>query len=104
MLTERELLETIEECKAAKPTAERCQLMASCYIVLDHLFPKESQATVTPAQMSLQTATDSDSEFIHAAKAAGIDRTLEVLDEHMECIRALYPKEYSEILRMLVKN
>lgn len=101
MLTERELLETIEECKTAKPTAERCQLMAASYIVLEHLFPKESQATVTPAQMRVQTVTDSDSEFIHAAKAAGIDRTLEVLDEHMECIRVLYPKEYAAVLRML---
>lgn len=56
-----------------------------------------------PAQTNSRAATDSDSEFIQAARSAGIDRTLEVLDKHMECIRALYPKEYSEILRMLAE-
>lgn len=40
MLAERDLLETIEECKAVKrPTAATCQLMASCYTILDHMFP-----------------------------------------------------------------
>lgn len=28
-------------------------------------------------------------------------RAPEVLDEHMECIQALYPKEYNAVLRML---
>lgn len=107
MLTERDLLETIEECKAIKrPTASTCQLMASCYTILDHLFPAGSRtADIAPAQMySLSPAPDdggTGSEFVVAAKAAGMSRLLEVLDEHMDCIRALYPKEYDAIIRRL---
>lgn len=107
MLTERDLLETIEECKAIKrPTASTCQLMASCYTILDHLFPAGSRsADITPVQMySLSPAPDDGdggSEFVTNAKAAGMSRLLEVLDEHMECIRALYPKEYDAIIRRL---
>ena len=26
---------------------------------------------------------------------------LEVLDEHMECVKALYPKEYAAVIRRL---
>lgn len=101
MLTERDLLETIEECRAAKPTASTCQLMASCYTILDHLFPDTSHSVAPPVQMYSMASAPSDSEFVQAAMEAGIDRTLEVLDEHMECIRAIYPKEYAAIMRML---
>lgn len=100
MLEKRDLLETIEECRVAKPTAATCKLMASCYIILDHLFPDTSRSVDPPAQM-YSMASASDSEFVQAAIAAGMDRTLQVLDEHMECIRALYPKEYKAILRLL---
>lgn len=105
MLTERDLLETIEECKAVRrPTASTCQLLASCYTILDHLFPANSRpADNVPVQLySLSPAPDdTGSEFILAAKAAGMSRLLEVLDEHVECIRALYPKEYEAIIRRL---
>lgn len=100
MLEKRDLLETIEECRVAKPTAATCKLMASCYIILDHLFPDTSRPADPPAQMYSMVSAP-DSEFVQAAIVAGMDRTLEVLDEHMECIRALYPKEYKAVLRML---
>ena len=53
MLTERDLLETIEECRMVKrPTASTCQLMASCYTILDHLFPESSRsADIAPVQL-----------------------------------------------------
>lgn len=107
MLTERDLLETIDECKAMKrPTASTCQLMASCYTILDHLFPSSSRsADDPPIQMySLSPAPDDTgggSEFVIAAKSAGMSRLLEVLDEHMECVKALYPKEYDAVIRRL---
>lgn len=106
MLTERDLLETIEECKTVKrPTASTCQLMASCYTILDHLFPASSSfADAEPVQM-YSLAPDSErtggSEFVLAARAAGMPRLLEVLDEHINCIKVLYPKEYAAILRRL---
>lgn len=107
MLTERDLLETIEECKAARrPTASTCQLLASCYTILDHQFPASSRPVDNiPVQLySLSPAPDdggSGSEFAAAARAAGMSRLLEVLDEHMECVKALYPKEYTAVIRRL---
>lgn len=106
MLTERDLLETIEECKAVRrPTASTCQLMASCYTILDHLFPDNSRsADPAPAQMysmAPEPIEDGGSEFVQAGRAAGMARLLDVMDEHMECIRALYPKEYAAIMRRL---
>ncbi|WP_308275230.1 hypothetical protein [Prevotella sp.] len=108
MLAERDLLETIEECKAVKrPTAATCQLMASCYTILDHMFPEYSRsADVSPVSLyssapAPQNDEISGSEFAIAANLAGMKRLLEVMDEHMECIRLIYPKEYAAIMRRL---
>lgn len=106
MLTERDLLETIDECKAVRrPTASTCQLMASCYTILDHLFPGNSRSNdPSPLQMystSPEPIVVDGSEFVQVGREAGMSRLLEVLDEHMECIRALYPKEYAAIMRRL---
>lgn len=43
----------------------------------------------------------SGSEFAAVARAAGMSRLLEVLDEHMECVKVLYPKEYAAVIRRL---
>lgn len=106
MLIERDLLETIEECRMVKrPTASTCQLMASCYTILDHLFPESSRsADIAPVQlysMAPEPVETGGSEFVQAARAAGMTRLLDVMDEHMNCIRALYPKEYETIMRRL---
>lgn len=106
MLTERDLLETIEECKAVRrPTASTCQLMASCYTILDHLFPDNSRpADPAPVQMysmSPEPVETGGSEFVQAGREAGMSRLLEVLDEHMTCIKTLYPKEYAAVMRRL---
>lgn len=106
MLTERDLLETINECKAVRrPTASTCQLMASCYTILDHLFPDNSRSAELPPPMLYSMAPEpvdtGGSEFVQAARKAGISRLLDVLDEHMDCIQAMYPKEYTAILRRL---
>lgn len=106
MLTERDLLETIEECKAVRrPTASTCQLMASCYTILDHLSPDNSRsADPGPVQMysmAPEPIEAGGSEFVQAGRDAGMSRLLEVLDEHMECIKALYPKEYAAVMRQL---
>lgn len=102
MVTERDLLETIEECRTVRnPSASTCQLMASCYTILDHLHP-ESSRPVKQQMYSRSAAPDgNDSEFVQAAKIAGQSRLLDVLDEHMDCIRALYPKEYAAVIRRL---
>lgn len=102
MLTERDLLETIEECRAVKkPTATTVQLMASCYTIIDHLRHTESRSAGNPPAMYSYAAESNLSDFTQAAKKAGLEKTLNVLDEHMDCVKSIYPKEYAAILRRL---
>ena len=102
MLTERDLLETIEECRSVKkPTATTVQLMASCYTILDHLRHTESRSADNPPAMYYYAAENSLSDFAQAAKKAGLAKTLDVMEEHMDCVKILYPKEYTAILQRL---
>ena len=111
MLTERDLLETIEECRTARnPTAATCQLMAACYTIYDHMFPANSRP-VDVSRLNLYSAASAPqkteitgSDFALAANSAGLPRLLEVLDEHMQCVKALYPKEYAAIMRKLTEQ
>lgn len=102
MLTERDLLETIEECRAVKkPTANTVQLMASCYTILDHLHRAEQRIINSSPALYSYAAENDLSDFARTAKKAGLEKTLDVLNEHMNCVKTLYPKEYTAILRRL---
>ena len=41
------------------------------------------------------------SEFLNAAYNAPLDGVLAIIDEHMECINAIYPKEYRAIINRI---
>lgn len=46
-------------------------------------------------------ADEPQSEFSQAAYSVPVDALISVMDEHMEAIRAIYPKEYSAIVERL---
>lgn len=66
--------------------------LAVLYSIKDH--QKENR------RMEISHAS---SEFTQAISRAPIDEALEILDEHFECIKLLYPKEYSAIISRLKK-
>lgn len=68
--------------------------LADLYTVRDHL-QKNFKGTVAASYSQAQ------SEFLQLCSTVPIENVLSVLDEHMECIRVLYPKEYSAILKKL---
>jgi len=51
----------------------------------------------------MRSSSRASSEFIQAISGAPTDRALEILDEHFECIKLLYPKEYNAIIERLQK-
>lgn len=51
----------------------------------------------------IESRSHASSEFAQAISGASWDEALEILDEHMDAIRLLYPKEYSAIINRLKK-
>ena len=52
----------------------------------------------------MRVKTRGTSDFLAACDGVPVDAVLDVLDEHMEAIRVLYPKEFDEILQKLDDN
>lgn len=97
-------LETIEreinELEARGDTTYAlCERLAWLYVVRDHLRPT--------AEGSRTTQRMEGSEFLEAAGGVPFSQLMMILDEHMEAVKTVQPKAYSEVIakiRLLSDN
>lgn len=86
-----------------------CEKLACLYTVRDGLqngreperasnIEEYSYSASNPRQI---VADELQTEFAQAAYSVPIDVFISVMDDHMEAIRAIYPKEYSAIVERL---
>ena len=71
-----------------------CQRLATLYVVLDHLNGKSPSEVNSRASMA-------GSEFLSVALSKEPTAVLTILDEHMECIKTLYPTEYRVLMKRI---
>lgn len=79
----------IEKLENQKTDYNTCSKLAVLYSIRDH------------SRKSLHSYSYGQSEFLQACANAEIDKVLYILDEHMDTIKILYPKEYNTIIRMI---
>lgn len=89
----REINEEIKRLEASKTTYENCNKLAILYTVRDGLTEKPD------TQRSFAVA--GSSEFLNISMGKDPAKVLQVLDEHMDCIKALYPTEYNILIRRI---
>lgn len=87
-----EIEKEIERLEQMETTYDVCFKLASLYTIRDH----QSRSERRTAEHSF-----SRSEFYNAMYDAPFDEAMEILDEHMECIKLLHNKEYSAIINRL---
>jgi hypothetical protein len=102
MITEKDLQEAIAECKGTRnPNASTCIKLAAYYTILDNLYPKEERFEDIPRNDAVMPLFQSESEFISICSGKDIKAVLGVLNEHLEAIKLLYPKEYNSIIEKI---
>lgn len=109
MITEKDLRAAIAECQGARnPNANTCIKLAAFYTILNNLYPEKVEEPVVDVGYSTMPSYDeylpqirSDSEFLNACSQKEITAVLEVINEHMEAIKLLYPKEYDSIIEKI---
>ena len=74
--------------------------LALLYIVNDHNIPEEEMQMPKYSYAAAPTAPKSD--FLEAVGKVPIEKALDVLDEHMEAINLLYPKEYKAVINKIL--
>lgn len=98
MIDLREVKNAIDELEHGETTLSNCSKLAVLYSVREHLEPTEE-----PKAQKIEGYSFGSSEFLTAVASAPIDGVLTILDEHMEAIQLLYPREYSAIISK-IKN
>lgn len=111
MINLKEVNETIEKIKREGSTIQAAERLGMLYVLRDHLEKEDAAHTAQgysnaagpyrAMETPIQPRTRRKSEFIDACEGVMIDDLLDVLDEHMEAIAVLYPREYEKILREL---
>lgn len=70
-------------------TYAQCERLAWLYVVRDHLKPTVEDG---------RTQRLGGSEFLEACSGVSYPALMQVLDEHMEAVKVLYPREYDGVL------
>lgn len=94
MLSIEEVERTILELEKHDTTYATCERLAWLYIVHDHLTQRIVQEEARAAEME-------GSPFLSACSGAEIAEILRVVNEHMEALRVIYPKEYSAVIEKI---
>ena len=94
MLSIEEVERTILELEKRDTTYATCERLAWLYIVHDHLTQRIVQEKARAAEME-------GSQFLAACSGAEISEILRVVNEHMEAVRVIYPKEYDAVVKRI---
>lgn len=98
MLDLNEVQEQINRREMGDTSWANCQALAILYSILDHhsrvtVVQKSSETSGSPSTGDLGT-----SEFLQAASGVSIGDLMTVLDEHMEALKVVFPKEYESVI------
>lgn len=117
MIDLREIDETIDSIKRNGATINDAVTLAMMYIAREHMMREGSvqmpahrahdysRAAEPPRVVETpdRIKTRGTSRFLAACGGLPTDDVMALVDEHMDVIRVLYPKEYEAILRRLDK-
>ena len=92
-----EVERTILELEKRDTTYATCERLAWLYIVHDHLTQRIVQEKARVSEME-------GSPFLAACSGAEIAEILRVVNDHMEALRVIYPKEYEAVTKKIFET
>lgn len=91
-----EVQKEIARLENGETTYSAAEKLALLYVVRDH-------SEEEPRTGGYAYASEPQSEFVTAFQSVPMEKALQVIDEHMDAIKLLYPKEYSAVLRKILE-
>lgn len=111
MITEKEVVQAIEECMREPVTGNKRSVLADLIIIQDYLFGEPMQAQDAPQPMPTQSysappveqvenciQTNGDSEFLKAVDGRKADKVWKLIDELVEAVKILHPRMYTTFI------
>ena len=90
-----EIKREIERLEAGDTNYSSCTKLATLYTVRDGMTAPD------PAVSAYSYADGPASEFRSAINGVPMDYVLDVIEEHLDAVKIMFPKEYSAVLRRL---
>ena len=102
MVTERELLDAIEECKNAPTTYANCERLATL-CSLHRYFYGENETVAKESDPTRATYADinGDSDFLRAVVKSDPRQLWATLDELMDVLSEINPRLYDGVMRRI---
>ena len=102
MITEKELLLSIDDCLQEPITGSKRSVLADLIIIYNHLFgePIEDDRGYSYENRVEKSIiqTNSDTEFLQLVNGKDINSVLDVMQELMEAVKILQPRIYDSVL------
>lgn len=106
MLDMDEIRSEIARLENGNTTYSAVEKLAMLYIVQERNAPTPEPEPVEIQQMPRYAYASApeppQSDFLEAVSKVPIDKALQVIDEHMEAIKLLYPKEYTAVINKIL--
>lgn len=94
MISIEELNAEIEAMEEQEPSYSVLDRLAAMYIVRDKLKAAEQSDSMEPVKLS-------GSEFLQACSGVNMPSLFAILDEHMDAIKAIHPREYMALIQKI---
>lgn len=101
MISEKELLEAIDECKNNVNSFQWCEKLAALYTVYDHLYGHSAEAGSTHTEPEVTIEVDGDNEFIKAVNGKKAEDIWNIMSELMESVKLIQPRLYNAVMRKI---
>lgn len=96
----QEIDDEIAKLEHSDTTWHNCEKLSVLYGVKNGIHKANTEAPVEQTKIAYSYAS---SEFMAAVQGKDPDAVLRVLDEHMEVVQVLFPKEHDAVIRK-IKN
>ena len=112
MITEKDVLNAIDECMQDPITGNKRAALAQLFIIHDHLFGEPTRAHEVPQmpmpmqsysappmeQVEIYVETSGDSEFLKAVNGRKAERVWKLMAELVEAVKILHPRMYTTFI------
>ena len=104
MITERELLEAIDECQSEPMTCTKVGKLADLLVVRHYLFGnKEPKAGTVDKTSEMVITARGESQFMQKINGMRSENVWRVIDELMQTIEVINPRFYDGVMQKLDK-
>lgn len=98
MISRDWLLDAMQECETEPFTAPKREKLAQLYIIYDHLYGFQPNATKIKTEKQITISTSGDSDFLKSVDGKEANAIWDIINELMASIKVIQPNLYDAVL------